>query len=142
MLKKTYQQKPTQVSRRWHLLDAQSQPLGRLATKAAGLLIGKHKPTYSPHVDGGDYVIVTNARNLVVTGQKETTKTYYRHSGYPGNLRQKSLREQREVDPCKIINWAVRGMLPKNKLRPDRLARLKVYDGPDHPHQGQLETKS
>ena len=138
----TYQQKPAEVSRDWHVLDAGVQPLGRLASQAAQLLTGKGKPTYTPHVDGGDYVVVINSDKLVVSGHKETAKKYYRHSGYPGNLRSRSLADQRARDSRLVVKLAVRGMLPKNKLRAPRLIRLKVYQDDQHPHQGQVKAEA
>lgn len=134
---KTFSAKPADVTRVWYVLDATEAPLGRLATRAASLLLGKGKTTITPHVDGGDYVIVINAANLVVTGGKESKKTYYRHSGFPGGLRQRTLNEQLLQAPEKVITQAVRGMLPDNKLRPGRLERLKVYAGNDHRHEAQ-----
>ena len=134
---KTYSQKPVEVRRQWYLIDAASAPFGRVATKAASLLIGKGKPTFTPHTDGGDYVVVINAEKLVVTGGKSGQKTYYRHSGYPGGLYSRTLEEQRQKDPTKVIYKAVRGMLPDNKLRPQRLERLKVYAGAEHNHAAQ-----
>jgi large subunit ribosomal protein L13 len=138
---KTYSLKAKDVTRKWYILDAREAPLGRIATVAARLLIGKDKPSFTPHVDGGDYVVITNAASLVVTGGKETKKTYYRHSGYPGGLYKRSLGEQMQQDPTKVLTKAVRGMLPVNKLRPQRLARLKVYPGEQHPHEPQQPTK-
>ena len=134
---RTFSQKPAAVSRDWYLIDAAGQTLGRLATVVAGLLVGKHKPTYTPHVDGGDWVVVINAGQVRLSGAKESAKTYFRHSGYIGNLKSRTAAQQRQRAPEKLIELAVRGMLPKNKLRPPRLVRLKVYPGADHPHQGQ-----
>ena len=114
---KTYSQKPSDVSRRWVLFDASELPLGRLATEIAKHLTGKYKPTYTPHVDGGDYVVVINAANTVVTGYKETDKYYYRHSGFPGGIKETQFKEMRERHPERIIEEAVKGMLPKNKLQ-------------------------
>lgn len=133
----TFVQKPAAVSRRWYLIDAAGQPLGRLATAAAGLLVGKHKPSYTPHVDGGDWVVVINAGQVRLSGSKEQAKTYYRHSGYIGNLRSRTAAQQRQRAPERLVESAVRGMLPKNKLQSPRLGRLKVYAGAEHPHQGQ-----
>lgn len=133
---KTYQAKPTEVTRTWYVVDAADIPLGRLATAVAALLIGKGKPMFTKHIDTGDYVVVTNAKNLVVTGKKLTQKTYYKHSGYPGGLTEKSLATKIEEDPASVIVKAVRGMLPVNKLRPARLERLKVYSG-EHTHEAQ-----
>lgn len=134
---KTYSLKPADVTRTWYVLDASEAPLGRVATKTASLLLGKGKPTVSPHVDGGDYVVIINADKLVVTGGKEQKKAYYRHSGFPGGLKKRTLAEQLEQDPTKIIEKAVRGMLPDNKLSAGRLERLKVYTGNEHKHEAQ-----
>ena len=134
---KTYSQKVADTAPEWHLIDATSLPLGRLSTEAAKLLTGKHKPTYTPHVNGGDYVVVINSDLIAVTGRKETGKSYWRHSGHIGNLRRLSFGQQRDRNSAKLIQHAVRGMLPKNKLRTERLSRLKVYPGADHPHQPQ-----
>ena len=134
---KTYSQKTAQVERAWHLLDAQSLSLGRLATVAARLLIGKHKATYTPHIEAGDYVVIINAQNLKVTGQKLHQKKYYRHSGFIGNLKTITLKQQKEKDPCQVIYLAVKGMLPKNKLQKERLKNLKIYVDENHAHAGQ-----
>jgi large subunit ribosomal protein L13 len=138
---KTYSQKPTEVARRWILIDAKDAPLGRLSTEIAKYLIGKYKPSYTPHIDGGDYVIVVNAKETVVTGGKELKKIYYRHSGFPGGIRDARLEEVREKFPERIIENAVKGMLPKNKLSPERMKRLKVYEGPEHEHNAQKPEK-
>ena len=138
---KTYSQKPADVTRQWYVLDASKATLGRISTQAASLLLGKAKTTVTPHTDGGDFVIIINAGRLKVTGGKETKKTYYRHSGYPGGLYSRSLDEQRQKDPASILHKAIRGMLPDNKLRPGRLARLKIYEGEDHNHSAQKPTK-
>lgn len=134
---KTYSQKPAEVTRKWYVVDATQAPLGRLATQVAKLLLGKDKPTFTPHVDGGDYVIVVNASKLVVTGDKLAKKVYYRHTHFPGGLKQRTLGEQLQQDPTVSIKKAVRGMLPVNKLRDGRLLRLKVYSGPEHEHEAQ-----
>lgn len=134
---KTYSAKPTDVTRLWYVLDASKTPLGRLSTVAASLLLGKGKPGITDHIDMGDFVIVINADSVVVTGNKGTDKVYYRHSGFPGGLYKRTLNEQAQIDSSKIIQHAVRGMLPVNKLRPGRLARFKVYAGPEHNHQAQ-----
>jgi large subunit ribosomal protein L13 len=134
---KTFSMKPADVTRKWYILDASEIPLGRLATKAASLLLGKGKPTVTSHVDGGDYVIVINSAQLVVTGKKQTDKKYHRHSGFPGGLYTRTLSEQMERDPNKVIFNAVRGMLPVNKLRDGRLARLKIYADDQHNHAPQ-----
>lgn len=138
---KTFSQKPADVSRKWILIDASEAPLGRTANVIAKHLIGKYKPTYTPHVDGGDYVVVINAKNLVVTGAKETDKKYYHHSGFPGGIKEASLSEMREKFPVRIIERAVAGMLPKNKLSVDRMKRLKVYSGAEHSHNAQQPEK-
>lgn len=134
---KTYSLKPKDISRKWYVLDAAEIPLGRLSTIAARLLIGKDKPSQSPHMDGGDFVIVINAASLVVTGKKLTDKIYYRHSGFPGGLYQRTLAEQMNIDPTKIIEHSIRGMLPVNKLRDGRLKRLKIYADSEHNHHAQ-----
>ena len=126
---KTFSQKTSDVSRRWVLIDAKDATLGRLSTEIAKYLIGKYKPTYTPHIDGGDYVVVINAADVTVTGAKETDKIYYRHSGFPGGIKDAQLKEVREKFPERIIEMAVKGMLPKNKLSPDRMARLRVFPG-------------
>jgi large subunit ribosomal protein L13 len=134
---KTYSIKKADITRKWYVLDASEAPLGRVATRAASLLIGKGKPTVTAHMDGGDYVIIVNASNLVVTGGKEDKKMYYRHSGFPGGIYKKSLREVIEKDASEALFKAVRGMLPVNKLRDGRLERLKIYNGADHNHNAQ-----
>lgn len=138
---KTFAQKPADVKREWYLLDAAGAPFGRVATLAAGLLIGKGKPTVTPHTDGGDFVVIINSDKLVATGGKSNKKTHYRHSGYPGGIYSRSLQEQLELDSTAVIVAAVRGMLPVNKLRKQRLARLKVYAGGDHNHVAQKPTE-
>lgn len=138
---KTFSQKSADVTREWFLVDASELPLGRIATIIADKLIGKSKPTYTPHVDGGDYVVVINAEKVVVTGNKETAKIYYRHSGFPGGIKDATLAEVREKAPEKIIENAVRGMLPKNKLSAGRMERLKVYVGEEHAHAAQKPKK-
>ena len=134
---KTFSAKPHEIRREWLVVDAQGQTLGRLAARVATILRGKHKPIYTPHVDCGDYVIVVNAGKINVTGQKLDQKMYYRHSGYPGGLRQVSLRRQLQIHPDRIVETAVRGMLPKNRLGRKMFKKLKIYVGPDHPHQAQ-----
>lgn len=134
---KTFSLKPKDINRKWFLLDAAEAPLGRLATLAAGLLIGKGKTSVTPHIDNGDFVVVINAADLVVTGQKRQKKVFYRHSGYPGGLKAQSLQTALDVNPAAVVQKAVRGMLPVNKLRDGRLARLKVYTGPEHNHAAQ-----
>lgn len=138
---KTFSQKPTEISRRWILIDAKTAPLGRVATAAAKYLIGKYKPTYTAHVDNGDYVVIINAKNLVVTGAKETDKMYHYHSGYPGSMRNVSLGEIRAKHPETIIIEAIKGMLPRNKLAACRLERLRVFAGPEHTHTAQTPEK-
>ena len=134
---KTYSAKPSDVTRKWYVLDASEAPLGRVATKAATLLTGKGKPMFTKHIDTGDFVIIVNADKLVVTGKKATDKMYYRYSGYPGGLTEQSLLQVMEKDPTIVIEKAIRGMLPVNKLRPERLKRLKVYRGEEHLHEAQ-----
>ena len=134
---KTYSQKTSEISREWWTIDASSMPLGKLAVVIAEKLSGKSKPSFTPHIDNGDYVVVTNAKNLVVTGKKMTDKHYYRHSGFPGGLTDLTLKELVEKDPAIAIRHAVAGMLPKNKLQADRLSRLRVFDGTDHTHMAQ-----
>lgn len=134
---KTYNQKPADISREWWTIDASSMPLGKLAVVIADKLMGKSKVTYTAHVDNGDYVIVTNAKNLQVTGNKLTDKMYYRHSGFPGGLTELKLEEVIEKNPRVAIEHAVKGMIPKNKLAADRLARLRVFDGAEHAHTAQ-----
>lgn len=138
---KTYSQKPSEVSRRWVLFDASELPLGRLATQIADHLTGKYKPTFTPHIDGGDYVVVINAAKTVVTGDKETNKIYYRHTGFPGGIKDASLAEVREKFPERIIEEAVKGMLPKNKLQAERLTRLRIFAGEAHSHTAQTPEK-
>jgi large subunit ribosomal protein L13 len=138
---KTYSQKPSEVTRRWILIDASSAPLGRVSTEIAKYLIGKYKPNYTPHIDGGDYVIVINAKDTVVTGDKEVQKIYYRHSGFPGGIKDATLKEVREKFPERIIEASVKGMLPKNKLSPERMKRLRVFAGSEHTHTAQTPEK-
>lgn len=138
---KTYSQKPADIKRRWILIDASTAPLGRVATQIAKYLIGKYKPTYTPHVDNGDYVVVINAEKVVVTGAKETDKMYYRHSGFPGGMTELTLAEVRTKFPERIIEEAVKGMIPRNKLAADRLARLRVFVGENHAHTAQTPEK-
>lgn len=138
---KTFSQRTEDISREWYVIDASEAPLGRISTIVAGLLIGKSKPTYTPHVDSGDYVVVINAEKLVVTGNKELGKIYYRHSGFPGGITDATLKEVREKYPERIIEEAVKGMLPRNKLSAGRLARLKVFAGEEHAHTAQTPKK-
>ncbi len=133
----TYSPRPDDIHREWWVVDAEGMPLGRLASEVAKILRGKHKPTFTPHVDGGDFVVVVNAEKVAVSGSKETDKRYYRHSGYPGGLRSFELGEVRERHPERIVQKAVTGMLPKNRLGRKIVRKLKVYAGPDHPHAAQ-----
>lgn len=134
---KTYSQKAKEISREWWIIDASSMPLGKLAVVVADKLMGKSKVTYTPHIDNGDYVVVVNAKNLVVTGDKMVQKKYYRHSGYPGGIKELKLEEVIEKDATRAIREAVKGMLPKNKLSADRLARLRVFETAEHTHTAQ-----
>jgi len=134
---RTYTAKPGEVERRWYVVDADGQTLGRLATRIADTLRGKNKAQYTPHVDTGDFVVVVNAEKVLVTGNKLDQKRYYRHSGYPGGLRSRTLREQLERRPTEVIRKAVKGMLPKNRLARQQLNKLKIYAGPEHPHEAQ-----
>jgi len=134
---KTYSAKPSDVTRSWYVVDASTVPLGRLSTVVASLLLGKGKPQFTKHIDVGDFVVVVNAENLVVTGKKMVQKKYYHHSHFPGGLKELRLEEQMEKDPTKVIFHSVRGMLPVNKLRDDRLNRLKIYPGLEHKHEAQ-----
>jgi large subunit ribosomal protein L13 len=142
---KTYSAKPGEITREWYLVDAEGKTLGRLATQIADTLRGKRKPQFTPHVDTGDFVIVVNADKIQVTGNKLDQKRYYRHSGYPGGLRSRTLREQLERRPTEVLRVAVKGMLPKNRLARQQITKLKIYAGPDHPHEAQnpkpLETE-
>jgi len=135
----TYMQKTAEVERNWHIIDAQGKILGEVAAQAATWLIGKHKPTYTPHIDAGDYVVVINAATVAVTGRKEEEKMYYRHSGQPGGFRQENLARLRQRAPERIIEAAVKGMLPKNKLQADRIVRLKVFAAAEHPYSDKLK---
>jgi large subunit ribosomal protein L13 len=134
---KTYSAKPGEITREWYLVDAEGKTLGRLATQIADTLRGKRKPQYTPHVDTGDFVIVVNAEKIHVTGNKLDQKRYYRHSGYPGGLRSRTLREQLDRRPTEVIRVAVKGMLPKNRLARQQITKLKIYAGPEHPHEAQ-----
>ena len=136
-MKKTYSAKPLEVERQWWIVDAEGQTLGRLATKIAILLRGKHKPEYTPHIDTGDFVIVLNAEKIQVSGNKETEKMYHHHTGYPGGFRSISFRGLMEKNPTKIIEKAVWGMIPHNTLGRQQLTKLKVYAGTEHPHVAQ-----
>ncbi len=136
-MKKTYSQKTSEISREWWIIDASTMPLGKLAVVIADKLMGKSKVTYTTHIDNGDYVVVINAKNLKVTGNKVTDKHYYRHSSFPGGLKDFTLAEIIERNPAIAIEQAVKGMLPKNKLQADRLARLRVFAGAEHAHTAQ-----
>lgn len=136
-LQKTYTPKAAEIERQWWVVDAEGLPLGRLSTEVATLLRGKHKPSYAPHLDTGDHVIVVNADKVAVSSDKSRTKIYYRHSGFPGGLKAESFEALRERRPEAIVERAVRGMLPKNRLGRQMGRKLKVYAGPDHPHQAQ-----
>ena len=138
---KTYSQKESEISRRWILIDASSAPLGRVATTVSKYLIGKYKPTYTPHIDNGDYVVVINASKLIVTGAKEVDKKYYRHSGFPGGIKEASLGELRTKSPERIIEEAVKGMIPHNKLAADRMKRLRIFADDNHAHTAQTPEK-
>ncbi len=134
---KTFMLRKEDVKRDWYLVDATGKTLGRLASEIAKILMGKNKPTYTPHVDSGDFVVVVNAEKVFTTGRKLEQKKYYRHTGYFGHLKETTLKEMLEKKPEEVIRLAVRGMLPKNKLRDRRMKRLKVYAGPEHPHSSQ-----
>jgi large subunit ribosomal protein L13 len=137
MILKTYSPKPSELTHDWYIIDAEGKTLGRLATMLATYLMGKQKPGFSAHVDGGDNLIVVNAEKITVTGNKLEAKQYHRHSGYPGGIASTSLAALLVRNPTKVIENAVAGMLPRNRLHDDRMARLKVYAGPEHPHAGQ-----
>lgn len=134
---KTYSAKPSDVTRKWYVVDASEAPMGRVATNVAKLLTGKDKPMFTHHIDTGDYVVIINAEKVQVTGNKMWTKMYYHHSGHPGGLKEATMEEKMAKDPTHAIFHAVRGMLPVNKLRDARLARLKIYAGPEHNHEAQ-----
>ena len=136
-MQKTWNAKPGEVQQRWYVVDAEGQTLGRLATRIADTLRGKTKPEYTPHVDTGDFVVVVNAEKIHVTGKKMDDKIYYRHSGYPGGLKQRTLREQLDRRPTEVLRLAVKGMLPRNRLARRQLTKLKIYAGPEHPHEAQ-----
>ena len=133
----TYSPKPGEINRAWHVIDATDVVLGRLATHAATLLRGKHKPTYAPHMDTGDFVVIVNAEKVALTGSKRDTAFVYRHSGFPGGLRKRSFGEMLDTRPERLLEKVVKGMLPKNKLGRAQGKKLKVYAGPDHPHAAQ-----
>jgi large subunit ribosomal protein L13 len=134
---KTYVAKPSERERNWLVVDAEGQTLGRLATQIADALRGKRKPEYTPHVDTGDFVVVVNAERIRVTGKKMEQKRYWRHSGYPGGIKSRTLAEMLDRRPEEVIRKAVKGMLPRNRLARKQLTKLKVYAGPDHPHAAQ-----
>jgi len=134
---RTFSPKPADINRQWHVIDAEDIVLGRLAVQAATLLRGKHKPTFAPHVDGGDFVIIVNAEKVALSGNKRTDKLAYRHSGYPGGLKSIAYGDLLEKDARKAIEKSVRGMLPKNRLGDQLITKLKVYSGPEHPHTAQ-----
>lgn len=138
MTNKTSMLKSAEIKRRWILIDVNNQVLGRVATEIATNLIGKQKKNYTPHIDAGDYVVVINAEKIAVTGKKELNKLYQHHTGQPGGLRTKTLGEIRATHPERLINSAVKNMLPKNKLRAERMKRLKVFAGSEHPYQSQI----
>ncbi len=134
---RTYSPKSGEVTRAWHVIDAEDVVLGRLATQAATLLRGKHKPTYAPHVDTGDFVIIINAEKVALTGNKRDQAFVYRHSGYPGGLRKRSFGEMLDKQPDRLLEQAIKGMLPHNRLGRAMASKLKVYAGPEHPHAAQ-----
>jgi large subunit ribosomal protein L13 len=134
---KTYTPRPKDIKREWHVVDAEGRTLGKLAAQVASLLMGKHKPIYAPHIDTGDYVVVTNAARVRVTGKKAEQKIYYRHSGYPGGLKSPTFKEVFNRCPTRVIEYAVKGMLPKNRLGRAMFKKLRVYSGGEHPHQAQ-----
>ena len=138
---KCYIQKPSEVQRKWHLIDAEGKTLGRLSTEIAKLLRGKHKVTFTPHVDGGDYVVVINADKIEVTGKKRDNKIYRHHTGYIGNLKEINFKKLQEKKPEEIIRLSVSGMLPKNKLRAPMMKRLRIFAGSEHTHQAQKVEK-
>lgn len=134
---KTFVAKPSTIDRDWYIVDASGKRLGRLATQIADTLRGKNKPQYTPNIDTGDFVVVVNAEKIAVTGNKLEDKIYYRHTGYPGGIKQRTLGEMLERQPEEVIRKAVRGMMPKNRLGRAQLKKLKIYAGPDHPHEAQ-----
>ncbi|HQZ39378.1 MAG TPA: 50S ribosomal protein L13 [Vicinamibacterales bacterium] len=138
---RTYVATPTSVTSRWHVIDAQGLVLGRVASHAARLLQGKHKPTYTPFIDTGDHVVIINAARITLTGRKEDQKIYRRHSGYPGGLREERAKVVRQRQPVRMVEQAVRGMLPKSKLGDAMFRKVKVYAGETHPHQAQQPTQ-
>jgi len=139
---KTYSTKASEIKRQWQVIDASGKILGKLATQAASFLMGKHKPIFSRNLDTGDFVVITNAEKVQVTGNKTKQKLYYRHSGYPGGLKSISLEKLLQTNPTRVIEYAVKGMLPKNRLRAGMMKRLRVYAGEAHPHLAQTKTSS
>ena len=139
---KTYSTKSSDIKRQWHVMDASGKILGRLSTQIAGLLMGKHKPIFCRHLDVGDYVVVINAEQVRVTGNKAKQKLYYRHSGYPGGLKSISLEKMMQTHPTRVIEHAVKGMLPTTRLRAGMMKRLRIYVGDAHPHQSQIKVTS
>ena len=137
---KTYVATPADRQRDWYVVDAEGQTLGRLATRIADALRGKRKPEYTPHVDTGDFIVVVNAEKIHVTGNKLDAKMYHRHSGYPGGLKSRPLREELNRRPTEVLRHAVKGMLPRNRLARQQLGKLKIYAGPEHPHAAQTPT--
>jgi large subunit ribosomal protein L13 len=137
---RTFTPKPADIQRQWHVIDGDGAVLGRLATEVATLLRGKHKPIWAPHVDTGDHVIVVNAEKLAITPKKARDKTYYRHSGYPGGIKSENLQTLLGRDPERVVRLAVKGMLPKGRLGRQMIKKLRVYRGPNHPHQAQQPT--
>ncbi|WP_166245932.1 50S ribosomal protein L13 [Paenibacillus turpanensis] len=136
-MRTTYMAKPTDVQRKWYVIDAEGKTLGRLASEAASILRGKHKPTFTPHIEGGDFVIIINAEKIELTGKKWQQKNYYRHSQYPGGLKTTNAADLRNTRPERILEFAIYGMLPKNKIGDRMQQHLKVYAGSEHPHQAQ-----
>jgi large subunit ribosomal protein L13 len=135
---KTYSPSSKEIEQHWHVLDADGRPLGRLASEIAQLLRGKHRPTFAPHMSGGDYVVVVNAARVRITGKKTEQKSYYRHTGYPGGLKETSMGKMLDKHPDRVVQTAVKGMLPHNRLGRQLLGHLKIYGGPDHPHNAQV----
>lgn len=138
-MKKTYTPKPKEITQQWHLVDAEGRILGKVASEIAPLLIGKHKPNYTPHINVGDKVVVINASKFTVTGKKMKEKIYHRPTGYPGKVKSETLESLLEKKPTEAVKRAVRGMLPKNKLLQERLKNLYIYEGSEHPHEGQIK---
>jgi len=138
---RTFVATPTSVESRWHVIDAETQALGRVATAAARLLQGKHKPTYTPFIDTGDHVVIVNASRVKLTGRKDEQKIYRRHSGYEGGLREERAKVVRKTNPVRLVEEAIRGMLPKSRLGDAMYRKLKVYAGPEHPHAAQQPKK-